>query len=169
MGQANNCNAACGPVLKFGETSKLSYVVGNQSGWVGKLTKISSIHLIYPLDPKPMGLRRSLRVVQSLAKSPHCQHSHACLVRLAPPMGLRRSLRTLREPPYEFTRSARASQPWQYPGSPSILLQRALASARRSSPVAARARDAKAAKPRAPRIQAWRNLLDLEHGLLFLQ
>ena len=27
------------PVLKFGETNKFSYVVGNQSGWVGKLTQ----------------------------------------------------------------------------------------------------------------------------------
>ena len=42
------------PVLKFGETEKLAYVVGNQSGWVGKLTKFLSIHLIYPLDPKQL-------------------------------------------------------------------------------------------------------------------
>ena len=27
------------PVLKFGETNEFSYVVGNQSGWVGKLTQ----------------------------------------------------------------------------------------------------------------------------------
>ena len=27
------------PVLKFGETIEFSYVVGNQSGWVGKLTQ----------------------------------------------------------------------------------------------------------------------------------
>ena len=41
------------PRLEIWRTEKFSYVVGNQSGWVGKPTKLLSIHLIYPLDPKP--------------------------------------------------------------------------------------------------------------------
>ena len=40
------------PRLEMWRIKELSYVVGNQSGWVGKPAKLLSIHLIYPLDPK---------------------------------------------------------------------------------------------------------------------